>query len=402
MKKTRIIGIVVIIAIVAALVIVRAKRVRQKEDAPLVKEVPVAVQTARVSEGRVVRSSHVLGMVVGAEETDLAPQIMARVMEVKVREGAVVQAGQLLARLDEREFQDAVTEAEATLTAAEAAYQAQRDATARDKRLFEVKAIAQEQWDHSQAAEAAASAQLESAKQRLNLAHTRLGYCRLVAPTNGVVARRLADPGDLAVPGKPLLQLVSQQTVRVRASLPPEDFAELAHRPAGEPANRPRDPWMPPSSRVFPAMGDSHLASFECDVTNPPPGFVSGATVGVDVQLSSAEGLVVPADALLEGDNGAWVFAVDNGVVKPVQVEVLDRSLDTAAIKGSRARRRIGDRGAAVAADDLGRRHEGRGGEPPSRRHELRRTLSQKTAPDHFAGACWRRWWGSSAIATCR
>ncbi len=331
MKKFLWIPIVIIIAVI--LLAVRAKRVRQKEDAPLVKAVPVAVQTARVSEGKVVRTSHVLGTVIGAEETDLAPQIMARVLDIKVREGAIVQTGQLLARLDEREFQDAVTEAEATLAAAEAAYQAQRDTTARDKKLFAVKAIAQEQWDHSQAADAAVSAQLESAKQRLNLARTRLGYCRLVAPTNGVVARRLADPGDLAVPGKPLLQLVSQQTVRVRAALPPEDFAGLH---VGQPVSLRTDRATVDAmvSRVFPAMGDSHLASFECDVTNPPPGFVSGATVGVDVQLSSAEGMIVPTDALLEGDKGAWVFAVDNGMVKPVQVEVLDRSLDKAAIKG--------------------------------------------------------------------
>ena len=333
MKKNRIIGIVVI-AIVAVLVIVRAKRVRQKDGAPLVQEVPVAVQTARASEGRVIRITHVLGMVVGAEETSLAPQVMARVQEITVREGDRVQPGQVLARLDEREFQDAVTEAEAVLTSAEAAYQAQRDTTARDKKLFSVKAIAQEQWDRSQAADAAVSAQLESAKQRLNLAHTRLGYCQLVASTNGVVARRLADPGDLAVPGKPLLQLVSQQTVRVRASLPPDDFIELH---LGLPVTLKTGGSTVDGrvSRVFPAMGDSHLASFECDVTNPPAGFVSGATVGVDVQLSSAAGLVVPAGALLEGDKGAWVFAVENGAVRPVQVEVLDRSLEQVAVKGN-------------------------------------------------------------------
>ena len=334
MKKKSIIGIVVVIAIAAVLVIVRAKRAREIADAPLVKEVPMAVQTARASEGKVVRTSHVLGTVIGAEESDLAPQIMARVLEIKVREGAVVETGQLLVRLDEREFQDAVTEAEATLTAAEATYQAQRDTTARDKKLFAVKAIAQEQWDRSQAADAADAAQLESAKQRLNLARTRLGYCQLVAPTNGVVARRLADPGDLAAPGKPLLLLVSQQTVRVRAQLPPEDFVGLH---IGQPvtltvSGHPLDAAI---SRVFPAMGDSHLASFECDVTSPPAGYVSGATVGVDVQLSSAEGVVVPADALLEGDNGAWVFAVNNSVVKPVQVEVLDRSLDQVAVNGN-------------------------------------------------------------------
>ena len=333
MKNKRIIGTAVIIVIVAVLVIVRAKRVRQMENAPLVKEVPIAVQTAAVSEGRVIRTSHVLGTVIGAEETDLAPQVMARVLGINVREGAVVQTGQLLARLDEREFQDAVTEAKASLASAEVAYQAQRDATARDKRLFEVKAIALEEWQRSQAAEAAAFAQLETAKQKLDQSRTQLGYCRIVAPTNGVVARRLADPGDLAVPGKPLLQLVSQQSVRVRASLPPEDFVGLH---LGQPVSLRTDRASVDAavSRVFPAMGDSHLASFECDVTNPPAGFVSGATVGVDVQLSSAEGIVVPTDALLEGDKGAWVFAVENGVVRPVQVEVLDRSLEQVAIKG--------------------------------------------------------------------
>lgn len=334
MNKKRLIGIVIVIAVVAGLVLVRAKRVRQKEGAPLVKEAPVAVQTVRISEGQVVRTRHVLGVVVGAEETALAPQVMARVVAINAREGDRVEAGQLLVQLDDREFKDAVTEAEAALAAAQTAYQAQRNLTARDKRLFEVKAIAQEQWDRSQAAEAAAAAQLEAARQRLTLARTRLDYCRLVAPREGVVARRLADPGDLAVPGKPLLQLVSQQSVRVRASLPAEDFAALR---VGQPValKTGQASVTAAVSRVFPAMGDSHLASFECDVTNPPAGFVSGATVGVDVQLGSAQGLVIPTDALLEGEQGAWVFAVDNGVVKPVQVEVLERSLDQVAIKGN-------------------------------------------------------------------
>ena len=331
MKK--IIGIVVVIAIAAALVIVRAKRVRQKEEAPLAKEVPVAVQTARVSEGRVIRTSHVLGVVIGAEETDLSPQVMARVLEVKAREGDVVQVGQLLVQLDAHEFQDAVTEAEATATAAESAYQTQHDVTARDHKLFAVKAIAQEQWDRSQSAEITASAQLEAAKQRLNLARTRLGYCQLLAPTPGVLARRLTDPGDLAVPGKPLLRLVSQQSVRVRGSLSTEDFASL-HRGQAVTLKTDGAAVEATVSRVFPAMNGSHLANFECDLAQPPPGFVSGATVGMDVQLSSAEGFVVPLDALLEGDNGAWVFAAADGTVRAVRVEVLDRSLAQAAIKG--------------------------------------------------------------------
>lgn len=331
MKKFLWIPIVIVIGVV--LVAVRAKRIRQKEGAFLPVELPPAVEVVSATQGKVVNSRHVLGTVIGADEVDVAPQVMAQVLEMKVREGAAVQKGGLLASLDPSEFRDAVAEAEAGVAAAQKAYQAQHSATARDRRLFEVKGIAQEEWDRSQAADAAAGAALEVAQKRLETARTRLGYTQITAPWNGVVARRLADPGDLAVPGKPLFKLVRQESVRVRAELPPEDFPGLR---VGQPVTLTLSGHELEAaiSRVFPAMGDNHLAAFECDITNPLPGLVSGATVGADVQTSSAEGVVVPADALLEGEQGTWVFAVDNDTVRPIKVEVLVRSLDQATVKG--------------------------------------------------------------------
>ena len=331
MKKR--IGILIVVAIVGTLVFVRVKRARERDRAPLVKEVPLAVQTAAVQSGRVVQTRHVLGVVRGGEETAVAPRVMGQVLRVRVREGARVKQGELLVELDDREFQDAVAEAQAALAAAKVAYQAQHDATARDRRLFEVKAIAQEQWDRSQAAEAAAQAQLEVAQRRLDQARTRLSYCRLTAPADGLVAQRLADPGDLAVPGKPVLKLVRQQTVRVRAELPPEDLAGLK---VGQPVTLRLDGIRVEAkvSRVFPALSAGHLAAFEADLENPPPGFVSGATVGVDVHLRAAEGLTVPTDALLDGEAGAHVFVVRQGIVHPVAVQVRARSPERAAVTG--------------------------------------------------------------------
>ncbi len=333
MKSKPVIAIVAGVVVVAGMAALHHLRQKQIADAPLVAEVPPVVRTATVAEERVAHTRHVLGTVIGAEETDLAPQVMARVVAMEVREGDVVKVGELLALLDERPFQDALAEAEAMQAATEVAYQAQRDATARDRRLFEVKAIAQEQWDRSRAALAAAAAQAQVAARKVDQARTQLGYCRIPAPADGLVARRLADPGDLAVPGKPLFQFVRQQTVRVRGALPAEDFTALHPglpvilRTGGHTVTA-------VVARVFPALGASHLATFECDLAQPPPGFVSGATVGMDVQLSSAQGLVVPASALLEGEREAWAFVVDHGTVRPVTVQVLDRSLDHVAVKG--------------------------------------------------------------------
>jgi RND family efflux transporter MFP subunit len=345
MKRS--VWIVIVVVIAATLVAVRVKRMREKENAPLTSAPPVAVDTTTVTHGSVVRSRHVLGTVLGTDEADIAPRVMAQVMEVRVREGDPVTRGELLATLDARELEDAVAEAEAEveaakegLAAAETARATQRDATARDKRLVEAKAISQEQWDHSRAADAASAARLEAARaqvevavKRLDQARTRLDYCRLTAPVTGVVARRLADPGDLGVPGKPLLEIVRQERVRVRASVPPENLTDLE---VGRPLTLTLGDLSVDAvvSRVFPAMGNSHLAAFEADLTSPPPGFVSGATVGVDVHLSSAEGLTVPGDALLEGERGAWVFKVADGTVHPVRVTVVDRSHDAAVVNG--------------------------------------------------------------------
>jgi len=92
-------------------------------------------------------------------------------------------------------------------------------------------------------------------------------------------------------------------------------------------------------SRVFPSMQGTRLVTFEVDLSNPAPGFVAGATVGVDLHLRSGEGLLVPLDALLEGTEGAHVFVVDQAAdgthtLRVAAVTVNTRSLDEAIVEG--------------------------------------------------------------------
>ncbi len=343
----RLAWIVVGVVIVAALVAVRAKRVHDAAAVPTVEVVAPTVTVARVARGGVVQTRHVLGTVIGADETEVAPRLMANVVSVGVREGDRVRRGAVLAVLDGREAEDAVAQAQARLAAAregkaaaEVAYQARHTATATDEVLFKAKAIAQEQWDASRAAEAAVAARREAARAEVEVAgravdqaKTRLAYTRLAAPFDGVVAARLADPGDLAVPGHPLFKLVRQKTVRVRAELPSGDLPALE---TGAPVTLSLADIRTEAaiSRIFPALDGAHLAVIEADVPHPPTGYVSGATVGVDVHLRSSSGLVVPADALLEGDGGSWVFRVADGAVHPVKVAVATRSAEQAVVTG--------------------------------------------------------------------
>ncbi len=346
-RTTRnIIGIGTAVLVVLALGAVRMRRVQERETAPVAARVVPSVTVATVGEGHAAVVRHALGTVAGAEEADVAPRVTGQIITVHVREGDAVRRGQVLAVLDARELQDGVAAADAavqtareSLAAADTALAVQRSTTARDRVLVDARAIAQEQWDRSRAAEAAVAAQREAAQgqvaiagRRLSQARIQLGYARLTAPFDGVVSARLADPGALAVPGRPVVRVVRGRAVRIRASLPAGDFAGLR---TGQPVTlrAGEADVVATVSRVLPAMGDSHLASFEIDVADPPAALVSGATVGVDVDLPGAAGLVVPLDALLDTAHGSFAFRVVDGVVHPVKVEVLVRSSGEAIVR---------------------------------------------------------------------
>ncbi len=340
-RKLPVLGFLFLLLLALGMAGIRYLRVREKDSAPLLPPAPVSVRLAAVGRGTVTETRHFLGEILGAEEAKIAPRVMARVLDVRVREGDRVRRGDLLVRLDDRELVDAVAAAEAAVAAAregvaaaETAWQAQKDATARDRVLYENDALAREQWDRSRARERAARAALEAARGRLvaaekNLARarTRLGYTRITAPFDGLVSGRLADPGDLAVPGRPLVGLVREGGVRVRVGVPETLLPRLG---PGTPATIQAaadgaGPIRASVSRVFPAVGPDRLGRVEIDVPSPVQGMVPGGSCGVDLVIATADGRVVPTEALLEGTSGTFVVTVAEGKAHPVEVRVVAR-----------------------------------------------------------------------------
>jgi RND family efflux transporter MFP subunit len=339
--------IIVLVIVVVGLGALRMKRVNQKENAPLLTPAPPTVEVSQVRMGRVAGSRRVTGAVIADNEAAVAPLIMAQILEIKVREGDHVTSGDLLAVLDTRELEEVLSQAEAGfeanrsgIAAAEAAWQTQKAATDRNRLLFEAKAISEEQLEVSRTLEISALARLDAARAELQIAakrrdqaRTRRGYADLKAPFDGRVVDRSADPGDLAIPGKAVLTLIRNGPVRVRVQLPADDLSAITE---GLPlqlslGGATIDATI---SRVVPAMDRSRLAVFEVDLRTPPASFVSGAIVGVDLELWGSEGIVVPTGALLEGEHGIWVFTVEHATVHPVKVEVRAQSTTEAVVIG--------------------------------------------------------------------
>ncbi|HUB50693.1 MAG TPA: efflux RND transporter periplasmic adaptor subunit [Terracidiphilus sp.] len=161
------------------------------------------------------------GTVHARETAVLSAQVMGRIQQVLVREGDSVRAGQTLVVLDDAALRAAVEQAEAGLKAAQntqAAAQTNASlATStlnRYKQLESEKSVSPQEMDEvSQRAEAAMAnleairAQTDEARAQVSGALTMLGYTRLAAPFSGVVTARMVDPGTVAAPGAPLIQV---------------------------------------------------------------------------------------------------------------------------------------------------------------------------------------------------
>jgi RND family efflux transporter MFP subunit len=180
-------------------------------------------------------------MVEAGRESTLAAQVAGRILALNVDAGDAVKQGQLLARIDDSEARNSiagnqaqVAQAEANLVNAKASYE-------RTKQLVARKFVSASALDKAQADYYAAQAQVAAAQADVAQSSTTRGFASIAAPFGGLVSARLAQVGEMASLGRPLLTMFDPATLRVVANIPQENLDEV--RKAGR------------ASIEFPALG---------------------------------------------------------------------------------------------------------------------------------------------------
>ncbi len=175
------------------------------------------------------------------ETATLSAQVMGSVRQVLVHEGDTVRAGQTLIVLDDAALRAAANQAAAAVTAAQsaqAAAQSGADLAAstlvRYKQLQVQKSVSPQELDQvTRQAQSAASqvdalhAQENAAKAQESGARAMLGYTRITAPFAGVITARMVDPGAMASPGVPLLQIDSAGPLQLQTTVGESSIAAV-------------------------------------------------------------------------------------------------------------------------------------------------------------------------------
>ncbi len=205
-------------------------------------------ETAKAIREEITEFYEAVGTVRPHQETSVESQVQGRIVEVLVRPGDTVKEGDRLVVLDNREFRarldsarqriisaqarkeqatQAVNAAQAAFTRAEAAYK-------RTQTYYKAEAATRQQMEEAEAAFQQAEAGLKQARDGLKAAESGIrqtekgveearivqGYTEIRSSAAGEVARRLAEPGDMAFPGKPLVILQTRGALRLEALLP--------------------------------------------------------------------------------------------------------------------------------------------------------------------------------------
>ncbi len=160
------------------------------------------------------------GVVEAERQTVVAAQVSGSVQDILVKVGEGVKAGQVLIRLDAQAATQAATVQGAQLEAARADLAVATKDFERQKQLFQQDYISKAAFERAQARYQAAQAQAGAHQALSSAAQTQAGYYTLRAPYSGVVAEIPAMPGDMAMPGKPLLTLYDPAHLRVTAAVP--------------------------------------------------------------------------------------------------------------------------------------------------------------------------------------
>src|SRR5581483_3457199 len=162
----------------------------------------------------------------GAEMLVVAPE-PARIIEIPKAEGDSVRRGDVLVRFEIPNLNAEVVAKGAETTAAETRLRTARDNAARVRNLFDRGVAAKKEIDDADKEAADAEAALQQAQAGRSASQALAGRATVTAAFNGVIAKRMHNPGDLveAASSDPVLRVIDPNRLQVDASVPIPDLA---------------------------------------------------------------------------------------------------------------------------------------------------------------------------------
>lgn len=247
-------------------------------------------------------------------EATVAARVPGRIVALPVDAGDVVEAGQVIVRIDSAEADQAIAAARAVVAQAEAhranaAAEHRRAQSLHDRAFVSPSAV-----DQARTALLAAEAQLQAARAALEQATAARAYTTIVAPLSGVLSVRHREPGEMAMPGMPLVTVFDPQRLRAVADVPQARLAGLDSGALSAWVELPGTKRRVEAERVIvlPAADPrTHTLRLRVDLPAGAAGGAPGGFARVHLLAGEATMIRIPAEAVVRRSEITGVYVAD-------------------------------------------------------------------------------------------
>src|SRR5260370_12385726 len=302
---------------------------------------PVPVIDATVQKRDVPIFLDGLGSVTAFRTVTVRSQVDGRLDRVLFREGQAVHAGDLLARIDPRPFQNQLQQAEGALARDAAQLKAAQLNLVRYRNVAQQKLIPQQQADDQAALVGQLEGGVEVDRATIDAAKLNLDYASIRSPLDGVTGLRIVDPGNLvrAADTTGLVVIAQLDPISVIFSLPQDELPRVMRELAQ--AQLPVEAWSPDRAQQL-ASGELTLvdnqinaatATLRLKAVFPNPQRLLWPNQFVKARLlltTRKDALVVPSTVPQRGPEGTFAYVIqpDQTVQpRPIEVEITERDL---------------------------------------------------------------------------
>jgi RND family efflux transporter MFP subunit len=338
MKK--IIIILVLIALVVGAVYIVKKRKAELTSIKPSKRHSFHVQKGKVKKENFSQKDKFFGTVEAFNSANIISRVQGQITKIYKREGDIIKKGEKVLELDnltglKKSLKEKLSSLKKQLSNTNIIIENLQQSFDRDKKLYNSKAISLEMLQMSENRLKEAISKKDMLNSQISDIKTQISFFTIKSPFEGIVSKLFVKQGDIAMPGRPLVQVENTNKYKVVVTVDSANIRNIKQDGSailiynGKTINT-------RVSRVYPSllMGKGTV---EIDLKTKPFNLPTGSFIDVMIETQSIKNaLTVPETALLRLEDNAYCYKlIDNNKVKPVTVKVLGISNGIAAIEGN-------------------------------------------------------------------